>query len=288
VLAAILKSTAREESILGPLLVLGAIACLGCALVAFVLNLKLVWQIVRGRLRFRRMGLSEESGALWKAHQRRRRWAALGEKLFLTAGCLAVLFGLIWLAIAWKGHKSYLLTVFGCGLGLLLLMFYFLRSGKARLDMMSARLEELRRLKESMTELATSTGQAGDGQVELPADLVEKYSQVETDQIARNRAQAIRDALQAKTQGYAMLSSHQVRETKLGLSLSERSQVEETLAALMDDPWPKAAVQEADKGVLRLPVEGTGLEIFYSVDKSSLQVRVVALQTANLGSASNA
>ena len=268
----------KEILVLG-LLALGGAASLGCAAGSFFFNLKLIWQILRGRLRFRRMGYAEGTEMLWRTYQQKRHWAAMAEKFVLVLGVVILAIGLLALlvALATRDHPMYAVVIIGFSVPLLI--FYFLRTGKARLEMMADRLTELTNLQKSMVQLAEAADQAKDGSVALPASLVEQYSSVETDQIVRSRAKAIEAATRSTAKDYSLLSSQQARQAKLGLSSDERSKVEAALDELTKNPYTAEAVSEAETGLMLLRVAGTGLEIRYSVDETASQIRVASLDT---------
>jgi len=270
-----------EYAVVGFLAIGGGI-CLVCAVVALVLNLKLVVKIIRSRIHFRRMVFSDESEALWKAHQKTRRGSAVIEKIALG---LSILFLLLTLPFAFAGVWWALTMI--C-IAAVFLMFYVLQSGKARMDMMSHRLAELTELKESMAHLANRASQAEGGRVALPSDVIQQYSRVETEQIARSRAQAITDSLRATQREFSILSSQQVRQAKTALAPGDRLKVEAALDRLMADPRPRAAEQDSGSGLFRLPVNGTGLELIYGLDESRLQLRLLTLQSSAVGSVSSA
>ena len=260
-------------------LAIGGGLCLVCAVISLFLNLHLVLKIIRSRIHFRRMGFSDASEGLWRAHQKTRRLAAVGEKAALVLSALSLLLVLILFGTG----QVFGGAIFICA-AIVLLMFYVLQSGKARLDMMAARLAEVTKLKESILHLGNSACQWQDGRIVLPDEVVQQYSQVETDQIARSRAQAIADSLRTTKREFSILSSQQVRQVKTALPAGDRLKVEETLDALMREPRPASAQQDPGTGSLRVAVQGTGLEVIYGVDDGTSQLRVVAL-TPSVGSA---
>lgn len=265
------------EAIAFALLAIGGAGSLVCAVAFLFFNLKLLWKILRGRFRFRRMGYAEGTEILWRAYQQKRHWAAWAEKLVLALGLVILLGGVLLLLLAIWERSLAVIGIVIIGLSIPMLMFYFLRSGKARLEMMSQRMAEITSLQESM---ARAADEAGDGAVALPANLIEQYSRVETDQIVRTRANAIREAMRSTSKEYSLLSSQQARQAKLGLSSDERSRVEAALDDLAKNPYPEASVSDGDTGLKRLPVAGTGLEIRYSVDENASQVRLASLEAS--------
>jgi hypothetical protein len=271
----------HETVVLGLLWILAGV-CLLCAGVALLLNLKLIWQIIHSRFRFRRLGFSDNSEALWKAHQKTRRWSATTEKLALVASVVFIL-----LAAILAASQQWVGVVATLCISATFVMFYVLQSGKARMDMMAARLAEVSRLKQSMQCQADSSGEAG-APVVLSSNAVQQFARIETEQIARSRAQAINEAARTKKREYSILPSQQVREAKTSLTAAEYLRVEEASDALMRDPRPAAAENDAAAGMWRLRVAGTTLELVYGIDDSSLQVKVVALQPSQIGSVSHA
>lgn len=277
------RDLSHHENIVLGLLVIGGGLCLVCAVVSLVLNIRVIVKIVRSRIRFRRMGFSDDSEALWKAHQKKRRWSAAIERIAVG---LSVFFLLIMVLLV--GYRQWGWALAMLFLAIVFLMFYILQNGKARLDMMSSRLADLAKLKASMVGIANRSGDAGRGRIALPDDVVQRFSRVETDQIARSRAQAITDSLRATRREYSILSSQQVRQAKSALAPGDRLKVEDTLDKLMQEPRPALAEKDASTGFLRLRVNGTGLELVYTADDSSMELRVASLQAPTVGRAPHA
>jgi ABC-type multidrug transport system fused ATPase/permease subunit len=275
------QMTEHENMVLG-LLAIGAGLCLACAAISLFLNLKLIAKIVRSRLHFRRLGFSDASEALWKAHQKTRRWSAIVDKIAVGLSVFFLVIAIIlFITLQWPWALATL------GTSALFLMFYVLQNGKARMDMMAARLAEVSKLKESMLSVASKSGEAG-APIVLSNEAVQQYARIETEQIARSRAQAINESVAAKKREYSILSSQAMRQTKAGLGPDERLKVEEALDALMREPRPATAENDTAAGLWRLRVAGTSLELVYRVDDSSLQLKVLGLQQSPVGSASHA
>ena len=253
--------------------------CLLGGILSFFLNLPLITKIVRQRRALRRTGFSDASEVLWKKYRQTRRWGRTVERIALALVVISLVV-IVVLIVTKQGGWTWLPLL----LATLFLMLYVLQNGKARLDMMSARLAEVTKLKESMLHMAGSGEGEGAERIALPDDVIRQYSQVETEQIARSRAKAITDSMKAATREYSVLSSQQVRQAKAGLAPGDRLKVEAALDALMRDPRPASAQQDAGAGLLRLPVNGTGLELVYSADDNNLQLKVGALQPSAVGS----
>lgn len=273
--------TDDEYVVLG-MLAIGGLTCLGAAVVSLFLNLKLLLKIIHSRLRFRKMGFSDGSDALWRAHQKTRRFPALIEKFVLGFSIFLLIVTAIVMAYRAWGWASGVLCV-----SVVFAMFYVLQNGKAHLDMMLARLKELTRLKESMQTLA-STSQAPGERIALPAEVIQQYSQVESEQIARSRAQAISESLQSTAREFSILSSQQVRQAKASLAPADRLKLEEALDSLMSNPRPATAQAESEDGVFRLPVTGTDLQVIYKVDDAGQRLRLLSLESSAVGSTSRA
>ena len=273
--------TDHEDLVLG-ILGVGLVTCLGAAVISLFLNLQLLLKIVRSRLRFRSMGFSDGSVAMWQAHQKTRRVSAFLEKIAVGLSILFLVITVIVAAYQQWGWAAAVLCV-----SIVFAMFYVLQNGKAHLAMMSSRLAELARLKESMQHLASNANQAGDGRIALPTEVIQQYSQVESEQIARSRAQAISESLKSAPREFSVLSSQQVRQAKAALAPGDRLKVEEVLDGLMGEPRPATA--QAEPGdVFLLPVSGTDLLLAYKVDDGTQQLRLLALKSSPVGSATRA
>ena len=262
-----------ENVLILGLLVLGAGLCLACTVVLVFLNIPLMVKIARNRIRLRRMGLSDVSEALWKEYQKTRLWPAIVGKIALGVCILFLLISVVlFIESSWLSGAVFL--VFGA----LFLMFYILQNGKARLEMMTLRGTDAAQLKELMVNSRDSMQQADLERIPVPAEAIQQFARIENVQIARSRARAIAESITAPEVGFSILLSQQVLEVKAGLEPGDRLKVEEMLDALMLQPRPASAENDADTGSLRQRVEGTDLELTYDIDEAARQLKLVSLQ----------
>jgi len=259
--------------------------CFLVSVVLLVLNIPLVVKIIRNHLLFRRIGLSDVVDVLWKERQKTRRWKVIVERIGLGLGIFLLIFSIIipiasvvprwrgpFLEMGWSGSLVCFL------IGTLVVMFVVLKRGKARLDMMTSRWTDITRLKESMAAVEKTAQHAGSERISFPADVIEQFSRIETEQIACSRAMAIGESARAPKLGFSILSSDEVLKAKTGLDPDTRLRVEETIDELVLQPRPNGVEMDADTGALRQRVQGTDWEIVYAVDDAGRQLRLLSLR----------
>jgi hypothetical protein len=251
--------------------------CFLFAILSLVLNIPLILKIIRHKLLFHRRGLSDFLDALWKAHQKTRRRMAIVEKTALGLGIVFLIISIIGIWISWVGAVTCFL------IGTLFIMFYVLQSGKAWLDMMTSRWRDAARLKESMAALEKAAQHAGSERIPVPVDVIEQFSRIETEQIARSRAIAISESATAPRTDFSIQSSNEVLKVKAGLDPDDRLKVEETINDLMLQPKPSGVEKDADTDTLRQGVQGTDWEIVYAVDDAGRQLRLLSLRQSAMG-----
>jgi hypothetical protein len=274
----------RADKLLIVCIVLGLI-CLVGGVVSLLMNLPLLYKIVRQRMAIRRMGFSEASSALWKAQRHTQRWRVILRRVGLAVAILAFAAGVA-IAFAGIGKKGGSWSVLG--LGVLFLMTYALSRGKAWLDIMSAQGTDAEKLKDALLSLRKQEGGADAASIAVPSAAIREFSRIESEQIARSRVNAIADSANASQAEFSILSGNEVRRAKAELSPQNRLKVEETLDALMLEPKPPDAKPDAATGFLRLKVNGTELELVYAVDDTARQLKVVSLGQSEVGSAAHA
>jgi putative Mn2+ efflux pump MntP len=274
----------RADKLLVVCIVL-AMICLVGGVVSLLLNLPLLYKIVRQRMAIRRMGFSEASSALWKAQRHTQRWRVILRRVGLAVAILAFAVGV---AIAFAGIGKKGGSWSALGLGVLFVMMYALSRGKAWLDMMSAQGTDAEKLKDALLSLRKQEGGADAASIAVPSDAIREFSRIESEQIARSRVNAIADSANASKVEFSILSSNDVRKMKAELTPDDRLKVEEAFDALMLQPKPLDAKPDAATGFLRLKVNGTELELVYAVDDTARQLKVVSLGQSEVGSAAHA
>jgi len=258
--------------------------CLVGGFVSLLLNLPLLYKIIRQRVLIHRMGLSGASSALWKAQRHTQRWRVILRRVGLGVSILAFVTGV---AIGFAGVGKKGGSWSALGLGVLFLMTYALSRGKAWLDMMSAQAADAGKLKEVMLNLKKQEG--GAAGIVVPSEAILEFSRIESEQIARSRVNAIADSLNVSKAEFSILSSNDVRKMKAELSPEDRLKVKQASHALMLQPRPSDAQLDSATGLLRRKVEGTALELAYTVDDAARQLRLVSLlRPSEVGSAAHA
>jgi|HubBroStandDraft_6_1064221.scaffolds.fasta_scaffold05118_13 hypothetical protein len=275
----------RADKLLIACVVLGMICLVGGA-VSLLLNLPLIYKIIRQRMLIHRVGLSGASSALWKAQRHTQRWRVILRRVGLGVAILAFVTGV---AIAYAGVGKKGGSWSALGLGVLFLMTYALSRGKAWLDMMSVQAADAAKLKEVMLNLRKQEGNVGAATIVVPSEAILEFSRIESEQIARSRVNAIADSVNASKAEFSILSSNDVRRMKAELSPEDRLKVEEAFDALMLQPRPSDAQADTATGLLRRKVEGTELELVYAVDDAARQLKLVSLlRPSEVGSAAHA
>jgi len=246
--------------------------CFLLGILSLALNIPLILKIIRHKLLFHRRGLSDFLDVLWKTRQKTRRGMAIVEKTALGLGIVFLIISITTVRwIGWIGAVTCFL------IGTLFIMFYVLQSGKAWLDMMTSQWRNATRLKESMAALEKAAQHGGSERIPVPVDVIEQFSRIETEQIARSRAIAISESATAPKTDFSILSSNEVLKVKAGLDPDDRLKVEETINDLMLQPKPSGVERDADTDTLRQRVQGTDWEIVYAVDDAGRQVRLLSL-----------
>ena len=275
----------RADKLLIVCIVLGLL-CLVGGVVSLLLNLPLMYKIIRQQITIRRMGFSEASSALWKAQRHAQRWRVVLRRVGLGVGVLAFATGV---AIAFAGIGKKGGGWSALGLGVLFLIMYALSRGKAWLDMMSAQGTNAEKLKDALLSLRKNEGGADAASIAVPSDAIREFSRIESEQIARSRVNAIADSVNASKAEFSILSSNDVRKMKAELTPDDRLKVEEAFDALMLQPRPSDARADTAAGVLRRKVEGTDIELVYAVDDVARQLKLVSLlRPSEVGSAAHA
>jgi hypothetical protein len=187
----------RADTALIVCIALGMI-CLAGGLVSLLLNLPLVYKIIRQNLVFHRMGFSGASSALWKTQRHTQRWRVILRRVGLGVAILAFATGV---AIAFAGIGKKGGSWSALGLGVLFLMTYALSRDKAWLDMMSVQAADTTKLKEVMLNLRKQEGNGGAATIVVPSEAILEFSRIESKQIARSRVNAIADSVNASKAG---------------------------------------------------------------------------------------
>jgi len=266
-------------------IVLGMVCLLGGA-VSLLLNLPLLYKVFRQKMVVRRLGLSGASSAVWKTQRKSHRWGSIIGRIETGAAILALAICVAIVVEEWRWRAG---LWSGLALGLLFLMFYALRRGKAWLDMMSAQGADAAKLKQAMLSLRKSEGGASAASITVPNEAILEFSRIESEQIARSRVNAIADSVNTSKADFSVLSSNDVRKMKAELNPEDRLKVEEAFDALMLQPRPSDARKDAATGFLRQRVDGTELELVYAVDDAARQLKLVSLLRASaVGSAAHA
>ncbi len=273
----------RADNWLTACVVIGMVCLLG-GIVSLLLNLPLLFKIVRQQMVIRRTGFSGASSALWRAQRHTQRWRVILRRVGLGVGVLAFVSGVV---IGFAGGGKSIGGWSAFGLGILFLMMYALSRGKAWLDMMSAQGADAGKLKEVMLNLRTGEGAAGATSIAVPSEAIAEFSRIESEQIARSRVTAIAESVNASKSEFSILSSNDVRRMKAELTPGDRLKVEEAFDALMLQPRSSDAQPDAETGFLRQRVNGTELELLYTVDDAARQLKLVSLRPSQIGSAAH-
>jgi len=269
----------RPSTDLSGLLLVGSaiialLALLG-ALFFIPLNLPLLFKVHKQKRRLRALGMTDAWIGFVPPQTGRRKWGAILRKIALSSGTLLILVGLL---TAGASRSVFYLLFFG-GIGLVLVLFYFLQEGKVWLDILASRFDEIGQLKTEFTNLSKQEG----GSVAVPRRLIEKFSQVQTDQILIGRANAIAESAQSSKELFSVLTSRKVLEEKGRLDIESRLKVEDAIEELMQKPRSETTKTDSVTGSLSCSVEGTNLEIVYTMDEKARRLQLVDLRQASAG-----
>ena len=119
------------------------------------------------------------------------------------------------------------------------------------------------------------------GSVAVPRRLIEKFSQVQTDQILIGRANAIAESAQSSKELFSVLTSRKVLEEKGRLGIETRLKVEDAIEELMQKPRSEMTKTDSVTGSLSCSVVGTNLEIVYTMDEKEHRLQLVDLRQAS-------
>ncbi len=269
------------------LLAIGFVLCLFGALVLLLLNIPLMLKIGREKWHLRRLGLADASDVLWKAQGKERRWVAVTGKIALGLAGVLFLGTVIMVIEEHKQPEIWWMAVPNLLLTSVFVVFYFLQRGKAWLDMVASRWQEITRLNESMRGLEEAAPASAEDRIAVPAEMIERFARVETEHIVRSRASAISQLATAPRSNFSVLSSRDVLESKADLDIDTRLKVEDAIEELMVQPRPKG-MQEDAAGLLHQRVQGTDHEIVYAVDDAERRVRLLSLRRVAAAGRANA
>jgi len=269
------KSTSDVPGVL--LVSSGLIALLAFlgALFFIPLNLPLLLKVRQQKRRLRALGMTDAWLGFVPPQTGRRKWGAILRKIALSSGTLLILLAL-WASAA---NRTGFYLLFVGGIGLVLVLFYFLQEGKVWLDILASRFDEISKLKTEFTNLSKQEG----GSVAVPRRLIEKFSQVQTDQILIGRANAIAESAQSSKALFSVLSSRKVLDEKGRLDIESRLKVEDAIEELMQKPRSETTKTDAVTGSLSSSVEGTNLEIVYTMDEKGRRLQLVDLRQVAAG-----
>lgn len=264
---------------------LSGVLLLGSAIIALLalvgalffipLNLPLLFKVQKQKRRLRALGMTDAWIRFVPPQTGRRKLGAILRKIALSSGTLLILLAL-WASAA---NRTGFYLLFVGGIGLVLVLFYFLQEGKVWLDILASRFDEISKLKNEFTNLSKQEG----GSVAVPRRLIEKFSQVQTDQILIGRANAIAESAQSSKELFSVLSSRKVLDEKGRLDIESRLRVEDAIEELMQKPRSETTKTDAVTGSLSSSVEGTNLEIVYTMDEKERRLQLVDLRQVAAG-----
>jgi hypothetical protein len=260
--------------------IVGTLVVLATALV-LLLSAPLLTKAVRQVKLARSLHLLEIADKFWTRAARPRPSRGLRTVVYLGPSILLLLlflsalaFGPVDqdLAVTWS--QTALVLAVCCGLP-------FAVHGLERLfERLRDRLDHFDEVRNLRLELGRLGAGAADGSLELPADLAMRLADMEKIHILQRRAAAIAAADRDAETGYSIAREPEVRRECKRLTPPDRQRVEETILRLglapeLGEPSPAA---EGRERVLR--VEGTDLEIRYTVAERGRQIEIRALTRA--------
>jgi hypothetical protein len=240
--------------------------------ILILLNLPLIYKIVKQKWRLRRLGLTET----FRKHRQFRPRQKTSTQILMIIGGMAVFYGLMRNLLA-KEKISLLGLMLLFVLGGVILGTYFLRLGKERL----AFLAELASLEDSLKSSQLRARQTEAPGIEVPAEDLERVARIEQGQISRDRAEAIhswRKSAGSAPPEYALLKSRKIMAELGELDLELRLRVEERIEQLSSDPHPRESLKDVRGDYWHLGISGTSLELRYAVDDKQRQIQLLAVQ----------
>jgi len=150
----------------------------------------------------------------------------------------------------------------------------YLARSRARLRL----LEDVDRLRASLSRHRRDAKTDGVGFVELPAAEAERLVEVEQSLIRQRRVAAIASARQGTASGRTIFKTVGARSQIETLDRRARLLVESQLEELSFEPQPEGAAADSAAGTWRLAVPGTAVEVVYEVADEFAQVRILAVE----------
>ncbi|HTS35244.1 MAG TPA: hypothetical protein VMH04_06205 [Candidatus Solibacter sp.] len=255
--------------------------CLLALIPLLLLNLSLIVKIIREKWCLRGLELANLADVRRATPSKRRYWVIITAVFAYGVGALMALGGMVAFI-----KKDWVVGWVGLLVALLLVAFPLLRKGKDWLEEMAAQSRNAAEVRAFMLDAKKQARRAGVERIAVPAETIERFAKIEAAEIARDRARAICES--KRTPAYSILSSRQVFETKAGLDIDSRLQIEQAIDDLSLQPRPSNLQKDTTTGLLKQRVGETDWEIEYSVDDSGRCIRLVSLERAGVAGQAHA
>jgi hypothetical protein len=252
-----------------------AIALIGISIIpVFILNWPLVNKLRRAARLRRRLAPSLRRRLMYQfgARRRQRRLANLLTLVLSLMGAFVVLFALLGLVFAVFPEGSRInfprLTLWAVAtvFGLSCVFQHFMARGRERLEVIA----EL-----SATLLASRTGANGSQLADADYD---EIIRIERAQISADRRQSVKAASRTPpADQYSSREHRAVRDAKLALPPATLVKVQECIDRLGLDPRVDDETGQAPDQVSYLRVPDTSLEIGFSVDWATHEIKILSL-----------
>jgi hypothetical protein len=252
-------------------------------LVLFISNLGYIRQLLRHNKMIHRFGLKDALRAPWIKKTQKKRVRNIVLRCLRIIGLVFILFigGMyILFFVSDEGYKDInaillyiviMLSIFACSSAIA--ANHIVQLSKERLKLIS-------QLYSSMEVNLNRTEQEGGGGVQISSEIYAKIAQIERAQISRGRVQSIlADMEESDTTPYVIQKSREAKDAQGSLDGATSLRVQEQIDALMTEPQPPGAAEDARTGRLKLHVPRTSVTIGYTVEVDSQRVRILSLET---------
>ncbi|NIR32021.1 MAG: hypothetical protein GWN84_22495 [Gammaproteobacteria bacterium] len=237
------------------------------------LNLPLFRTVWRRHRLARRLDLltGEEDAAGPRRRGSRGLWYLLGATVLILV--LVIWYERSAEGEGWFAFVSYFLII------LLPAVVYLISRYLSRANARLALLEDLDRLRASLSERQEEAKKADERFVPLSQVEAERLAALESDVISEARVQAISNARSGRSRSYTIFKATAFRDQLNAVDSRTRFEVESVIQDLGRDPRPERARREDGSDRWHLAVPGTSHELSYELREDLQRITVLALRS---------
>lgn len=246
----------------------------GTAIIAVIavlltFNFRLILKFFRLNKLIHTLGLADIFEAPWRA-ARDKKWLRnfltfiLGPLIIIGSAPLAV-------AYAFPAEED-LFMVSGFVAGIAFMAMHLLRRIKEKIDVVARLQDTFERYRDQAAEEETK-------HVEIPEAVYDQFARVERAQILRERARSIQASYEeSSNETYMVQKSRAVRASKADFDAAINLSIQNQIDALTTNPRPEGVTEDADSGILRVPVPKTPVALRFKVDDKLRRIEILSLE----------